>query len=79
MTRGPVSSGRDRVGADVAAHTFSFNDRVASQWGTGATVEAIPFVRLAGGAAFVEGRGGSQILLEDPSGNPIELFEPPRD
>jgi predicted enzyme related to lactoylglutathione lyase len=24
---------------------------------------------------IVTGRGGSQILLEDPSGNPIELFE----
>jgi catechol 2,3-dioxygenase-like lactoylglutathione lyase family enzyme len=34
----------------------------------------------AGGAHFrndiVEGVGGKQILLEDPSGNPIELFEP---
>jgi catechol 2,3-dioxygenase-like lactoylglutathione lyase family enzyme len=28
---------------------------------------------------IVGGRGGKQILLEDPSGNPIELFEPPRD
>jgi catechol 2,3-dioxygenase-like lactoylglutathione lyase family enzyme len=28
---------------------------------------------------IVEGRGGKQILLEDPSGNPIELFEPPKD
>jgi catechol 2,3-dioxygenase-like lactoylglutathione lyase family enzyme len=32
------------------------------------------------GATFrndiVTGRGGSQILLEDPSGNPIELFQP---
>ena len=28
---------------------------------------------------IVEGRGGKQILLEDPSGNAIELFEPPRD
>jgi catechol 2,3-dioxygenase-like lactoylglutathione lyase family enzyme len=27
---------------------------------------------------IVGGRGGEQILLEDPSGNPIELFEPPR-
>ena len=27
---------------------------------------------------IVAGRGGKQILLEDPSGNPIELFEPPR-
>jgi len=26
----------------------------------------------------VEGVGGKQILLEDPSGNPIELFEPTR-
>ena len=32
------------------------------------------------GASFrsdiITGRGGSQILLEDPSGNPIELFQP---
>jgi catechol 2,3-dioxygenase-like lactoylglutathione lyase family enzyme len=28
---------------------------------------------------IVRGRGGSQILLEDPSGNPVELFEPYRD
>jgi catechol 2,3-dioxygenase-like lactoylglutathione lyase family enzyme len=25
---------------------------------------------------IVTGRGGKQILLEDPSGNPVELFEP---
>lgn len=25
---------------------------------------------------IVRGRGGSQILVEDPSGNPIELFQP---
>ena len=28
--------------------------------------------------AIVEGRGGRQILVEDPSGNPVELFEPTR-
>jgi hypothetical protein len=36
----------------------------------------------AAGARFrndiVKGAGGNQILLEDPSGNPIELFEPTR-
>jgi catechol 2,3-dioxygenase-like lactoylglutathione lyase family enzyme len=36
----------------------------------------------AAGARFrndiVTGVGGNQILLEDPSGNPIELFEPTR-
>ena len=26
---------------------------------------------------IVIGNGGKQILLDDPSGNPIELFEPP--
>jgi catechol 2,3-dioxygenase-like lactoylglutathione lyase family enzyme len=25
---------------------------------------------------IVDGMGGRQILLEDPSGNPVELFEP---
>lgn len=42
----------------------------------GATVEAL---RVAG-ARFrndvVTGVGGRQILVEDPSGNPVELFEP---
>jgi catechol 2,3-dioxygenase-like lactoylglutathione lyase family enzyme len=28
---------------------------------------------------IVTGVGGKQILVEDPSGNPIELFEPTRD
>ena len=41
-----------------------------------ATVETL----RTGGAHFrndiVTGVGGKQILVEDPSGNPIELFEP---
>jgi catechol 2,3-dioxygenase-like lactoylglutathione lyase family enzyme len=43
------------------------------------TVEAL----RAAGARFrndiVAGVGGKQILVEDPSGNPVELFEPTRD
>jgi catechol 2,3-dioxygenase-like lactoylglutathione lyase family enzyme len=27
---------------------------------------------------IVAGQGGQQILLDDPSGNPVELFEPPK-
>jgi hypothetical protein len=27
---------------------------------------------------IVTGMGGNQILLDDPSGNPVELFEPTR-
>jgi catechol 2,3-dioxygenase-like lactoylglutathione lyase family enzyme len=36
----------------------------------------------AGGVTFrsgiIEGRGGRQALAEDPSGNPVELFQPAR-
>ena len=41
-----------------------------------ATVETL---RQAGGRfrnEIVTGNGGKQILIEDPAGNPIELFEP---
>jgi catechol 2,3-dioxygenase-like lactoylglutathione lyase family enzyme len=45
-------------------------------------VAAVEMLR-AGGAHFrndiVSGVGGKQILVEDPSGNPVELFEPTRD
>jgi len=27
---------------------------------------------------IVQGNGGKQILIDDPSGNPVELFEPPK-
>jgi predicted enzyme related to lactoylglutathione lyase len=37
----------------------------------------------ASGAGFrsgiVAGRGGRQVLVVDPAGNPVELFEPPPD
>jgi catechol 2,3-dioxygenase-like lactoylglutathione lyase family enzyme len=46
--------------------------------GLGALVERL----RAAGARFrndiVIGVGGNQILVEDPSGNPVELFEPTR-
>ncbi len=45
-------------------------------------LEALVAELRARGARFrneiVTGVGGKQILLEDPSGNPIELFEPTR-
>ncbi len=45
-------------------------------------LEAIVEKLKAGGASFrneiVSGTGGKQILLDDPSGNPIELFQSTR-
>ena len=42
-----------------------------------AEVRALRDAGLRFRGEIVEGRGGRQILLDDPSGNPIELFEPP--
>jgi catechol 2,3-dioxygenase-like lactoylglutathione lyase family enzyme len=39
-------------------------------------VERLRAARLTFRNDIVTGPGGSQILLEDPSGNPIELFQP---
>jgi catechol 2,3-dioxygenase-like lactoylglutathione lyase family enzyme len=39
-------------------------------------VEALREAGVSFRGDLVTGRGGSQILLEDPSGNPIELFQP---
>ena len=45
-------------------------------------IEAMVATLRASGARFrgeiVTGVGGKQIILEDPSGNPVELFEPLR-
>ncbi len=46
-------------------------------------LESLVAALRAQGARFrneiVAGVGGKQILVEDPSGNPVELFEPTRD
>jgi catechol 2,3-dioxygenase-like lactoylglutathione lyase family enzyme len=45
----------------------------------GATVEALRHAGARFRNEIVEGVGGRQILVDDPSGNPIELFEPTRE
>ena len=58
MTVAASTSGLVRLGADLGAHGFWFRDRVVNLSGTGATVEAMPFLRTAIGTAFVEAGGG---------------------
>ena len=43
-----------------------------------ATVEKLKRTGARFRNEIVTGNGGKQILIEDPSGNPIELFEPGR-
>jgi len=42
----------------------------------GATVDGLKSKGYRFRNEILEGPGGKQILVEDPSGNPIELFEP---
>ncbi|WP_227379154.1 VOC family protein [Haladaptatus halobius] len=42
-----------------------------------ATVEQLKNQGASFRNEFVAGKGGKQILLEDPAGNVVELFEPP--
>jgi catechol 2,3-dioxygenase-like lactoylglutathione lyase family enzyme len=41
-------------------------------------VERLRAVEVAFRSDIVSGPGGKQIVLDDPSGNPIELFQPAR-
>jgi catechol 2,3-dioxygenase-like lactoylglutathione lyase family enzyme len=41
-----------------------------------ATVRALRDAGVPFRSDIVTGIGGNQVLIEDPSGNPIELFEP---
>ncbi|MEO8755685.1 MAG: VOC family protein [Casimicrobiaceae bacterium] len=58
----PVPGGWNRLVLEVA----DFDARVAAMRAAG--------VRLR--SDIVSGPGGRQLLIEDPSGNPVELFEP---
>lgn len=41
-----------------------------------ATVDQLRLEGVTFRGQIVEGKGGRQILVEDPSGNPVELFQP---
>ena len=55
----PASQARPvTVGADVGVHGFIFRDRIVDDGGSGGALEGLPFVRVSGGTAFIEGRAG---------------------
>lgn len=86
LSRGPLRLLLNRSGAGGAGQSMPNGDAPApGGWNRfqldvadlGAEVERL---KSAGGRfrnEIVQGNGGKQILLEDPSGNAIELFEPP--
>ena len=73
---GPGTSARKPLKNGGTPKPGGWNRLVVEVKDIGATVEALK----AQGAVFrskpIKGPGGQQVLVEDPSGNPIELFQP---
>jgi catechol 2,3-dioxygenase-like lactoylglutathione lyase family enzyme len=72
---GPGTSARRRLKDGSTPEPGGWNRVVLEVKNLDATIDAL----AAQGARFrskpVKGPGGRQVLVEDPSGNPIELFE----
>ena len=73
---GPGTSAREKPKGGLTPEPGGWNRIVLEVKDIEATVTKLK----AQGAKFrskpVKGPGGTQVLVEDPSGNPIELFEP---
>lgn len=70
----PGAGGAGSAGG--APHPGGWN-RIQLQMGNlEATVAELRESNVTFRGDLVEGKGGRQILVEDPSGNPIELFQP---
>lgn len=86
LSRGPLRMLLNRPGAGGAGQSMPNGDAPAPggwnriQLTVGDLEAEVDRLKAAGGRfrnEIVQGNGGKQILIEDPSGNPIELFEPP--
>ncbi len=76
---GPGTSARKKLRSGAVPQPGGWNRLVIEVKDIAATVAALE----AHGAVFrskpVKGPGGQQLLVEDPSGNPIEIFQPRND
>ena len=76
---GPGTSARKRLKSGATPVPGGWNRLVVEVKDIAATVAALE----SQGAVFrsrpIKGLGGQQVLVEDPSGNPVELFQPRAD
>lgn len=76
---GPGTSARKKLRSGAVPQPGGWNRLVIEVKDISATIAALE----AHGAVFrskpVKGPGGQQLLVEDPSGNPIEIFQPRND
>jgi glyoxylase I family protein len=75
---GPGASGSRPLPGGARQEPGGHNRIMLEVTDLGATVEALEKAGVPLRNAIESGPGGKQIQLEDPDGNPIELFEPAR-
>lgn len=84
LLNAPGAGGAGRAGATGAAGAGGASAPEPGGWSrfqltvddVAATVDRLRSEGTRVRGDVVEGRGGRQALVEDPSGNPVELFEP---
>lgn len=72
----PGAGGAGRAGDDATPEPGGWNRFQLSDTDLDATVERLRDAGAQFRSGIVDGRGGRQALVEDPSGNVVELFEP---
>ena len=73
---GPGTSARKRLASGVNPQPGGWNRLVIEVKDIGVTVAVLKEQGAVFRSRPIKGPGGQQVLVEDPSGNPIELFQP---
>ena len=73
---GPGTSARKKLKSGEIPEPGGWNRLVIPVKDLAATVEKLQSLGMKFRATPIKGPGGQQALIEDPSGNPIEIFQP---
>jgi catechol 2,3-dioxygenase-like lactoylglutathione lyase family enzyme len=76
---GPGTSARKKLKNGATPEPGGWNRLVIEVKDIEATVKALSELGAKFRSKPISGPGGKQVLVEDPSGNPIELFQPRAD
>ena len=73
---GPGTSARKKLKSGEVPEPGGWNRLVIPVKDLAATVEKLQSLGVKFRATPIKGPGGQQALIEDPSGNPLEIFQP---
>lgn len=76
---GPGTSARRKLKSGAVPAPGGWNRLVVPVKDIDATVRKLQGLAVRFRAAPISGPGGRQALIEDPSGNPVEIFQPRQD